>query len=37
MNDITIHTFRLKPGEYLKQSIQQLADEQQIQGGWIST
>ena len=37
MNDITIHAFRLKPGEDLKQSIQQLADEQQIQAGWIGT
>ena len=37
MNDITIHSFRLKPGEDLKQCIQQLADEQQIQAGWIGT
>lgn len=37
MNDITIHSFRLKPGEDLQQCIQQLADEQQIQAGWIGT
>ncbi len=37
MNNITIHAFRLKPGEDLKQSIQQLAEEQQIQAGWIGT
>lgn len=37
MNDIKIHPIRLKPGEDLKKSIQQLADEQQLTAGWVGT
>ncbi|CAN5802583.1 hypothetical protein BH11BAC3_BH11BAC3_14420 [soil metagenome] len=31
------HAFRLKPGQDLKQEIQKLVTEKQIEAGWIST
>lgn len=34
---MTIHAFRLKPGEDLKQGIQQYIKEQEIAAGWIMT
>ena len=37
MNDVTVHAFRLKPGQLLKEEIQKLVNEKQIQAGWIST
>jgi predicted DNA-binding protein with PD1-like motif len=37
MKDITAHAFRLMPGEDLKKNIQQVADEEQIQAGWVGT
>jgi uncharacterized protein len=32
-----IHAFRLKPGQDLRQSIQQYVEEKQIKAGWINT
>ncbi|MEO6230143.1 MAG: PPC domain-containing DNA-binding protein [Ferruginibacter sp.] len=37
MKNITTHAFRLKPGQDLKQEIQNLVTEKQIKAGWIST
>ena len=37
MPPLTAHAFRLKPGEDLKQSIQQFVKDKGIQAGWIST
>ena len=37
MNDLVAHAFRLKPGQDLKTSIQELVNEKQIKAGWIST
>ena len=37
MEPVTVHAFRLKPGQDLKQEIQQLVNEKQIKAGWIST
>ena len=37
MQNITTHAFRLKPGQDLKKSIQNVADELQIKAGWIGT
>lgn len=37
MNDITAHVFRLTPGEDLKQRIEEMVAEKQIQAGWIGT
>ncbi|CAN5164966.1 hypothetical protein BH11BAC5_BH11BAC5_31310 [soil metagenome] len=37
MNDITAHVFRLAPGEDLKQRIEEMVTEKQIQAGWIGT
>lgn len=33
----TVHAFRLKPGQLLKESIQQYVKENHIQSGWIGT
>ncbi len=35
--DTTIHAFRLKPGEDLKESIEKIVKEKHIKAGWIST
>lgn len=35
--DITVHAFRLKPGQDLKSGIEQLVKEKNIEAGWIST
>jgi len=37
MNKLTAHAFRLKPGEDLKNGIQNLVNEKQIKAGWVST
>jgi predicted DNA-binding protein with PD1-like motif len=37
MQNITAHAFRLKPGQDLKQEIQNLVNEKKIAAGWIST
>ena len=37
MEPVTVHAFRLKPGQDLKQEIQKLVTEKQIKAGWIST
>jgi len=37
MNNCTAHAFRLKPGQDLKNAIQNLVNEKQIKAGWIST
>jgi hypothetical protein len=37
MNDMTANVFRLTPGEDLKQRIEELVTEKQIQAGWIGT
>ncbi|MDN3656237.1 DNA-binding protein [Ferruginibacter paludis] len=37
MKDITAHVFGLKPREDLKKRIQPIANEEQIQAGWIGT
>jgi len=37
MQNFTAHAFRLKPGQDLKKSIQNVADELQIKAGWIGT
>ena len=37
MPSTTVHAFRLKPGQDLKQEIQKLVNEKQIKAGWIST
>ena len=36
-NSVTVHAIRLKPGEDLKQSIQEYVNEHKIEAGWIST
>jgi predicted DNA-binding protein with PD1-like motif len=37
MNDLSAHAFRLKPGQDLKTTIQELVNERQIKAGWVST
>jgi len=37
MEPVTVHAFRLKPGQDLKQEIEKLVNEKQIKAGWIST
>ncbi|MGC4103378.1 PPC domain-containing DNA-binding protein [Ferruginibacter sp.] len=37
MSTVTNYAFRLKPGQDLKQAIQQLVTEKQVKAGWIST
>ena len=37
MSTITTHAFRLKPGQDLRNAIQNLVNEKGIQAGWIST
>jgi hypothetical protein len=37
MSSTTIHAFRLKPGEDLKQGIQQVVKDHHIKAGWVST
>ena len=37
MSDVSVHAFRLKPGQLLKEEIQKLVNEKQIKAGWIST
>jgi predicted DNA-binding protein with PD1-like motif len=37
MQPITVHAFRLKPGQDLKKEIQRVVDENKIAAGWIST
>lgn len=37
MQNITAHAFRLKPGQDLKASIQELVNKKQIKAGWIGT
>lgn len=37
MSAISVHAIRLLPGEDLKKSIQQFAQQQQIAAGWVST
>jgi predicted DNA-binding protein with PD1-like motif len=37
MTQTTVHAFRLKPGQDLKQEIQKLVNDRQIKAGWIST
>lgn len=37
MNNITAYPFRLKPGQDLKNGIQDLVTEKQIKAGWVST
>lgn len=37
MQPVKTHTFRLKPGQDLKQSIQKFVTDNQISAGWIST
>ena len=36
MEKITVHAFRLKPGEDVKQGIMNLVAKEQIKAGWIS-
>ena len=35
--DPTIHAFRLKPGEDLKEAIEKIVKEKNIKAGWVST
>jgi uncharacterized protein len=37
MQNLTAYAFRLKPGQDLRKSIQELVNEKQIKAGWIST
>lgn len=37
MSSLQTHAFRLKPGQDLRRSIQQWANEKHIRAGWIST
>ena len=37
MSSTQVHAFRLKPGQDLKESIQQFVVQKQIGAGWIST
>ena len=37
MSDVSVHAFRLKPGQLLKEEIQKLVNEKHINAGWIST
>lgn len=37
MSSLSLHAFRLKPGQLLKEEIQKIVDEKQIKAGWIST
>ena len=36
MNNLTVHAFRLKPGQDLKTEIQDQVNKKQIKEGWIS-
>ena len=37
MSSLSMHAFRLKPGQLLKEEIQKIVVEKQIKAGWIST
>lgn len=37
MTNIIPHAFRLKPGQDLKQEIENIVDQKQIKAGWVST
>jgi predicted DNA-binding protein with PD1-like motif len=37
MNDVNTHVIRLKPGQDLKQSIQDYVNQHQIEAGWMVT
>jgi uncharacterized protein len=37
MQPVTVHAFRLTPGQDLKKEIQKVVDDKQVKAGWIST